>query len=202
MSVKIQGITFHRDEIIVSVGFFLAGDFDELRKVSPKYVEDYEPLESAYIKHLEKQESLPTLICYNEAVSSFNGNAYLEERSTKSTICSADPDALKIKTLVKVISMKSILERVTDIFGQIDKLLINCEGSEIEIIKNTPMTLFRKCKYIFVQFHPFVKFLDISEDDVKECMTKLKEEFVLSRSRHRDFKLKYSKYGFIRKDKL
>ncbi len=71
--------------------------------------------------------------------------------------------------------MSSILKR----FDKIDELHINCEGSEIPIILGTDLLLFEKCMFIQVQFHDFVPFLSVTEEDVRACIEKLQQSFTI-----------------------
>ena len=184
---KIQDIKFGKNEVIVSVGFFLSSDFAILKETYPKYVENYEPLSRAFVAHATATVDMPNVINIRKAVSGTSGETYLSMRSTKSSIC-YNSEVMKSE-LVEVVSMSSILERLNAL-GHIDKLLINCEGSEISIIDKTPIELFLRCNKIFIQFHSFIPELNITRNDVTRCLTKLGSifEYKLISSR------KYSKY--------
>ena len=58
-------------------------------------------------------------------------------------------------------------------YGMVDKLLMNCEGSEIDIILKTPIEVFKYFKYILVSFHLFVPELNITEKEYRDCLNKL-----------------------------
>ena len=195
MSVKIQRIPFDDDDVIISVGFFLAGDIVRLfRHTKPLHVEAYEPRIKIYVKYIEAGGAFDAFVPIQRAVGRQSGTATFQERSTRSTICKTNDRSRKGNYEVDVVSMTSVLEAVYRTFGRIDKLLINCEGSEIAIIKGTPIAAFALCKYIFVQFHDFLPFLQISKADVQACVDKLTACFELRRV-HR----KYSKYDFRRR---
>lgn len=77
---------------------------------------------------------------------------------------------------VKTILMSEILEA----HEEIDKLFINCEGEEISIVKNTPIDLFLRCKWIEIHFHFQTErydYLHLSEKDRDFCIKKLSEYF-------------------------
>jgi hypothetical protein len=74
---------------------------------------------------------------------------------------------------IKTISMRDILSK----YSKVKELWLNCEGSEIPIIMNTPLELLGKCEYIMCEFHRFSSFLNISEGDVLKCIEKLSPLF-------------------------
>jgi len=184
-----------KGKVIISVGSFTIDDVRNLLESDDScYIEAYEPREEVYQGYCNLAEEYPNRFTpSNKAVSGEFGKALLNKRTTKSTICpvSTDiPNPYRNRLIeVDVISMSSILER----FNEIDELHINCEGSEIPIIMETDLELFRKCKYIKVQFHNFVPFLNITQEDTAKCATKLLECFEL-----KVLKRKYGMHIFTR----
>ena len=186
--IKIQDIEFDNGEVIISVGFFLAPDFSLLKLSNPKYVENYEPLYSAFVHHVKATKNIPAVQNIQKAVSNENGECFLLERGTKSSI--SLEDGKKVAT----VSMESVINNAYKKFGRIDKLLMNCEGSEIPIIDENPLKLFLRCDKIFIQFHNFLPSLGVTNEDMYRCLAKLGRCF--------DYRLlssyKYSKYLFMR----
>ncbi|MFX0138508.1 MAG: hypothetical protein ACFFDN_33000 [Candidatus Hodarchaeota archaeon] len=173
----LQKIKFNKNEIIISVGFFLRNELQPLfEKMTPRYVEAYEPKIDVYKAYKEKVAPNKRFKVFQKAVSNTNGVAILKLRRTQSTICITEDEGVEFYP-VETVSMESVLKRVLSKFGYVDKLLLNCEGSEIPIINWTPIELFDKCKFIFVQFHPFIKVLNINKSQVLKCIKKLETNF-------------------------
>lgn len=193
--MSVQGLEFDEGSVIVSVGFFLAKDFKELKKTRPKYIEVYEPLPRAFKLYEEAIKGFPAVHPFQKAVAGANGSAFLKGKSSRSTIMDMNKKVdSKYVHSVKVVSMSSILERVSNQFGGIDDLLLNCEGAEIDIIKRTHPLLFMECKRIFIQFHDFIPTLDMRKKDVQDCIKRLAPYFEVEVVQQR-----YSKYIFTRK---
>jgi hypothetical protein len=196
----IQNIKFGNYEVIISVGFFLAKDLKQLAMTHPVYVEDYEPLPRKYQEHLVCIGNNKFIHCIKKAVCGSKDikSGLLEVKSTKSFIRQDNQKSEEIlgnSVRVKMVSLESIIEKVYKKYHRIDKLLINCEGSEIEIINETPLHLFSHCKFLFVQFHDFLPVLNIQKQDIQKCLKKLETVF-----RKQITNAKYSKYNFYRKD--
>lgn len=185
----IQNLKFGNKEVIISVGFFLTSDLLLLKKCSPIYVEAYEPREKIFKAYMNTAPG-DSFHFIKAAVSGGYGEAILQEKSTKSTICSGSKNGTKVKT----VSMTDIINRIHDTYGRIDRLLINCEGSELQIIDETPASCFGLCNYMFVQFHHWIDFINISQDDTDRCVAKLSKVFEVQLL-HR----KWAKYEFRRK---
>lgn len=172
MSIKNHKIEYERDEVIISVGYFKKQDIELLYMlVPPKYVEAYDPLPEVFNHYEILSKIYPSLNVSNNAVSDCNKNVELSRRKYNSTI------RVKKKTdnilKIKAVSFSDIINRVHNEFSNIDKVLFNCEGEEINIIKKTSIDIFKKCKYIFVSFHNFVEDFGITDEDVKICIEKL-----------------------------
>ena len=129
----------------------------------------YEPCRSIYAER--KPMECSRLEVHPFAVSDFNGTALLSEPSHSThgaTICSKENgDTYEIK----VVSMKSVLDR----FDEVYCAHINCEGSEIAILNNTPIADLIKCRIIDVEFHVFIGMYDASV--VKGCLDRLSKYY-------------------------
>ncbi|MHA2120009.1 MAG: hypothetical protein ACW990_02265 [Promethearchaeota archaeon] len=188
----LQKIKFNRGDVIVSVGFFLRNELRPLfeGRYCPRYVEAYEPKIDVYEAYKKQVAPNKRFKVFQKAVSSRDGIGILKLKHTQSTICIMKEETKEFYP-VELVSMESVLKGVLDKFGYIDKLLINCEGSEIPIINWTPIELFDKCKFMFVQFHPFLKALRIDSKQVLKCIQKLESCFKVDCISKR-----YSKYRF------
>jgi len=180
-----------KKKIIISVGRFTDQDIiDRLENDNLCYIEAYDPLEKVYQKYLKIAEKYPKrFVPSNNAVSAEFGESYLYAKTTKSTICPINTDVVIDKDHLKnvsVVSMQSILER----FDRIDELHINCEGSEIPIVMETDLSLFEKCDFIFIQFHTFIPFLSITQEDMLKCIEKLKSKFTAKKIHKHDWAFK------------
>lgn len=178
-----------KNEVIISVGYLQGGDIPLLDKTCPKYVIAYDPLPRVYEQYKEHEKKFKWFKGCDFGVGGISRDAFLKDRSTKSNLIEGNETDLKIK----VVSISTVVTSIYERFGRIDKLLINCEGAEIEIIENTPMENFRLCKYIFVQFHPFMPELGIKDGEVKKCVHKLYSYYKVHR-----YEKTYYKYGFHR----
>lgn len=74
---------------------------------------------------------------------------------------------------VKVVSLASILAG----HESIDELHIDCEGAEIDMLLNTPIELLEKCRLIWVEFHNHSKVVNVTYDDIEQCVRKVKDSF-------------------------
>ncbi len=176
-------------EVIVSVGYFHGTDIPIISKTNPKYVLAYDPLPVVYKEYEKYSKEYEWFTGSDSAVGGHERYSYFDEWRTKSHLTTKE-----VGRKVKVISMAGILSSVFERYGEIDKLLLNCEGSEIEIIKSTSIEIFCLCKFIFVQFHSFVPDFCIEKEEVKECIDKLSEYFnVYNKGR------KYEEYIMVRK---
>jgi FkbM family methyltransferase len=172
MSIINHKIKYELNEVIISVGYFKKQDIELLYMlVPPKYVEAYDPLPEVYKKYEILSKIYPTLVVFNKAVSDCDKNVELSKRKYNSTIKVKNKNDNTIK--IKAVSFTDLINRVFDKHSVIDKVLFNCEGEEINIIKNTSIDIFKKCKYILVSFHDFVEDFGITDEDVKICIEKL-----------------------------
>ena len=181
-----------KNKIIISIGSFTVGDVHHLLKTNKLcYIEAYEPRPDIYEEYVKIAKLYPgRFIPVDKAVCNYTGKALLKGKKTRSTICFVQRNFSNKSFEVEVISISSILER----FDEIDELHLNCEGAEIPMIQCTDLSLFKKCKYILVQFHDFVPSFCITKQDVKICVNKLRLGFE-SKIIHR----KYTTYEFRRK---
>lgn len=199
--MEIQGISFGKEKVIVSVGFFYVHELERLLQNNKScYVEAYEPRDRIYKQYQAISKKFSArFVSIKKAVGGKDGKGSLLLRSTRSTLCF---DTTKIyrgpykkeASKVVVVSMESILKSVLGRFKKIDKLLLNCEGSEVSIIMNTPLKLLSRCKFVFVQFHDFIDDLNTTEKQRIECIERLETNFDVYVS-----KKKYARYEFTRR---
>ena len=165
-------------KIVIDIGAFNLGRLE--RRMNPKkkkyrgfkYI-CYDPCASVH----EKRKPLvcDRLETHDVAVSDYNGSATLREPkhcSKGATMCEHNlEDYYNDGYIVNVVSCLSILEK----YERVHTLMLNCEGSEIPILMNTPMGQLKKCKNIEVEFHVFMKFYNL--DTVKKCLERLEPHF-------------------------
>ena len=141
---------YGHDDVIISVGCFTAQSIDQWRQHEPCLVVDYEAGQTNYRakKVLENDTTKwPGRIeLHNEAVSDFDGVTQLRSYNggeQGDTICTkwqshvVDSEHFNGSREVQVVSMTSVLRR----FERVRELWLNCEGSEIPILMNTPVEL-------------------------------------------------------------
>jgi hypothetical protein len=173
MAIVNHKIKYERDEVLLSIGYFKKSDIELLYMLAPpKYAEIYDPLPEVYKLYKALSEKYPTLIAHDKAVSDCDKDVELIKRKFNSTILLKDKKKSNVLK-IKAVSFTDIVNRLHKKYKVIDKVLINCEGEEINIIKNTSIDIFKKCKYILVSFHDFVEDFNITEEDVKICVEKL-----------------------------
>ena len=195
MSAIIQGMTFGDREVIISVGYFFGADIPILfEKCHPKYVVAYEPLLKVYFAYKRAGEPYKQFYPVQKAVGGSSGTAILAQASTRSTTTLTGTEKGKGRTEVEVVGINDVLRGVLKKYGKIDRLLLNCEGAEIDIISNVELSFLEKCENIFVQFHDFIPELGIKPKQKLRCIKKL-EHFHEAQV----VKKKYSKYHFKRK---
>jgi FkbM family methyltransferase len=112
---------------------------------------------------------------FPQAVSGKAGKLTLYEHGGSSTVLPMTNCPFQIDDVydVDVVAMTDVLLP----YESVEHLSLNCEGSEISIIMDTPIELLARCKNIGVEFHHFCDYLDISDVDVQQCVTKLEERF-------------------------
>lgn len=160
-------------EVIVSIGYLTIKDLKNIYKFSPpSYIEAYEPRKDVYNQYLVFAENFSSFVPRLLAVAGDERLVALNERRHNTTICLPKT---KSSMMITTVSLSSVINSVYGIHGQIDKLLMNCEGAEIDIILKTPSEVFRLCKEIIVSFHKFVEEFKISEKTYNSCLNKLSQ---------------------------
>lgn len=149
----------------------------------------YEPEKEAFAKYQKIKDK--NFICFNEAVSDFNGETVLYVDGGNSSI-TTNRDSYKYKNeyKVKVVSLDSVLESIK--FVHI--LHLNCEGAEIPILMNTSLLNLRKCGRIYVEFHAFAARCRVTDEMVQACVKRLSENFVV-----KDCHTYHPYYEFLRR---
>lgn len=164
-------ITYRPGEVIVSIGFYSIKDLEYLYKLyPPSYCEAYEPRQEIYNQYVIFSKKYSSFIPRAQAVAGDEKQVPLTTRRCNTTIVLPKTKATKMITTV---SLKNVIQSMFNIHGGIDRLLMNCEGSEIDIIKKTPSDVLGLCRNILVSFHLFVNDFNISDKDYKICLKKL-----------------------------
>lgn len=177
---------YGHDDVVISVGCFTALSLDHWRRHEPCLVVDYEAGQTNYrVKKALENDTVKwpgRIELHNEAVSDFDGVTQLRSYNggeQGDTICTkwqphvVDSEYFNGSREVQVVSMTSVLRR----FERVRELWLNCEGSEIPILMNTPVELLARCSYISVEFHRFSSFLSITNGDVIACVQRLTAVF-------------------------
>jgi len=184
---KIQGVPFEAGDTAISVGFLRASDLSDLHKSEPLAVYAYEPNVRAATDYRLAAVDMSWLRISLSAVGADDRTAYLTGAGTKGRIVeSSAPGCCP----VNVVSLTGAIAKMIVLHDKLSKLLLNCEGSEYEILDGTPSDVLAKCRMIFVQFHHWLPGNDFTEDDTERCIDKLKRTHRITRCLHR----KYHKY--------
>jgi len=154
-------------------------------------VHAYDPRIDVFQDYLFVQKQYGNIYPYKLAVSDFNGEADLSYHHNGAATISLPGKIHPRSYVVPVVSMASILEQ----FKHVDFLLINCEGTEIPIVLNTDLSLFKKCSRIDVSFHHFVPYLKITKEQIQQCLDKMGKSF-----HYTLVKPKHPFYSFINKE--
>ena len=144
---------------------------------SGRIVVAYEPRKEIYEAYTKIKHSRFT--CFPCAVSGKAGTTILHEHGGASSICDMSLPHYHIddEYEVEVVAMSDILLK----YNGVRTLNLNCEGSEMSILMDTPIELLMRCKHIDVEFHQNCPYLNISKEDVMACVKKLEEKFVATR---------------------
>ncbi len=145
-------------DIGANAGFF---NFILLSKIKEATIFAYEPLPSnvQYLKNVIQQNRTiqPFLTIKKAAVTGIE-KEYLElfmaDNADSQVVASVFQNfAIENKTKIKVpcISLTQII--VSNNLNQVDLLKIDCEGSEYDILYNTPAAILTKAKHIALEVH-------------------------------------------------
>lgn len=184
----INQIEYADNEVILSIGYLRPRHMRAMLETSPVYIEAYEPRDDIYQSYLKfKSEQFRPI---HAAVMGKTGRV-------KVLLCSKKSKTRVIydkKGGTQCVALATILRRIHRKYGRIDRLLINCEGSEYDIIKDTSIKEFGLCKYISIQFHHWMENVPHNYADTKSCISKFVRTYsiqCLSR--------KYGKYTLTRR---
>jgi len=162
---------FQKKDVILSIGFFSAIEIEQLYKDKPpKYLEAYDPREDVFKQYNDIKPKCKNFIPYMNAVTGIERDAYLTPRKYNTSICF---EKEKHSQIIKTISLTSTINRIYSEYSRLNKLLLNCEGSEIDIIQNTSSDILKLCNTIVVSFHMWVNEFNLKEEDYHKCLNKL-----------------------------
>lgn len=183
--MKIQTVNFGPKEVIISVGWLESGDI-------PLFLND---LQAIYLEAYEIRAEV--IECYREHQCERFRPVYAAVMGTAGTI-RLDEDATRTRSVeggdIEAVSMSDVLLSARKRCGQIDRLMINCEGSEYAIIENTPLEYFSFCEFIFVQFHHWLTGVRRTQEDTDRCIQHLARDF-----KCRPVNRKWEKWHFQKK---
>jgi hypothetical protein len=166
-----HAIKYETGEVILSVGYYQTQEIKDLyASCPPKYLEAYEPRDPVYTQYLSLCESCPGFRPVNKAVTGDGRDVHLTVRRCSTSVCLPPSHGSK---LIKSISLSEVAKAVYSEYGTVDKLLMNCEGSEVDIVLKTPSDVFSLIKTVVVSFHLFVPDFKITEDAYRRCIAKL-----------------------------
>lgn len=170
--IRLKHAEFGDNEVIVSIGFFSA-PLAEVLMVNcfPEYVEAYDPNDDVHKKYQGVAREHSKFVPVAKAISDKSGSAMLMGARHNSTIYAHPKARLRPQHMIEVVAFDDVIRSVFKRFGRVDRVVLNCEGAEIPIIRQAE-TL-DLCKYVFVQFHTFADTLAVTKPDVEECLSKL-----------------------------
>ena len=164
-------IHYKSGEVILSIGYYSAKEIDNLFSTKPpEYLEAYEPRTDVFGQYMKLSRVYPAIHPVNKAVAGDERAVTLSGKRTGTTICMPLDENRPVLTTV---ALKDVITNVVNEHGRIDKLMMNCEGSEIDIILKTPSEYLEQCRTIIVSFHRFVDELKIGEKIYQQCLKKL-----------------------------
>lgn len=119
---------------------------------------------------------MPDFEWYQCAVSGIEGRMIFHQHEGSSTILPVTncPFVIDDEYEVDVVAMSDVLSP----YPVVHRMSMNCEGSEISIIMETPIELLARCKSIDVEFHKFCDYLSITNEDVQRCVSKMEKRFI------------------------
>lgn len=165
-------IKYELDDIILSIGYYTTPELKELyAKTPPKYLQAHEPRPDIYEQYVKLSQTFNTLNPVMLAVTGDGRDSFLTIKRQNTSICFDKPN--KKKNNVKTVSLEYVIKDIINKYDYIDKLMMNCEGSEIDIIMNTPSEILKLCKKIVVSFHLFVPEFKITKLQYRNCLDKL-----------------------------
>lgn len=190
--------------LIVSIGDFNREELAE--KLSDHNLDRlilYEPNPLVYETYIGLSDKLTVI---EKAVRAEPGHCRLFVIERKESPGDLSPTSTAYKGQVLDLNYK--LRRVIDVacvslsavlstWREVDELYIDCEGEEISLIQETPIELFKRCKFIEVSFHAFVAFHGITTEQISDCCMRLRQYFDECDLMPADFTHK-----FVRKDNV
>lgn len=159
--------------IVISIGAFSPVQASDQLKAG-HHVIAYEPRRDVCEEYAKIQST--DFEWSQSAVSGKNGTMVLHQHEGASTILSLGdcPFQIDDEYEVSVVAMSDVLSP----HPEIHRMSLNCEGSEISILTETPIELLARCKNIDVEFHQFCAYLHITDEDVQKCISKLRYDFI------------------------
>jgi FkbM family methyltransferase len=159
--------------IIISIGAFTPLQAFDSAKAG-HHVIAYEPRRDTCEEYSKIQ--IPGFEWYQCAVSGKVGKTILYQHEGASTILPMTNCSFKIdeEYEVDVVAMSDILSAHLGVH----RMSLNCEGSEISILMETPIELLARCKNIDVEFHQCCTHLNITDEDVQKCVSKMRQRFI------------------------
>lgn len=119
------------------------------------------------------------LVQHQRAVSSFSESRIFREKGNGSTICDNFyseenvSDHYEPGIAIDTISLSAILhEQIV-----VDTLYLDCEGTEFDLLMNTPIHSLVRCHHIWVEFHNLSKILSFEREDVDKILVRLAPYF-------------------------
>ena len=161
------------ESIVISIGSFSA-EQALMELGSSRTVVAYDPRRAMCEAYSKIND--PKFRWFPQAVSGKAGKLTFYEHGGSSTVLPMTNCPFEIDDVyeVDVVAMADVLLPYADV----ERLSLNCEGSEISIIMDTPIELLARCRSIGVEFHHFCDYLNISNEEVQQCVDKLKNRFV------------------------
>ena len=158
--------------VIISIGAFSAQQVIDTLQAGRSVVA-YDPRRAMCEAYSEIRD--PNFKWFPFAVSGEAGRAAFYEHGGSSTVLPMTDCPFKIDDTydVEVVSMRSVLSE----YPEVQHLTMNCEGSEVSIILDTPIELLARCRGVGVEFHRFCEYLSVTNEDVRRCIDKLSGRF-------------------------
>ncbi|MBU0569771.1 FkbM family methyltransferase [Patescibacteria group bacterium] len=155
---EVSGFEINPNDVVVDIGAHI-GTFSVwvAKKAHRGKVYSFEPDKDSYslLKENKKINKLNNLNLYNLAVSGKEGRAILYKSDRVSVGNSFYNNGHAEGTSVPTISLELFFKRYK--LKKIDFLKIDTEGSEYDIILNTPQKLLRKIDRIIVEYHDYLE---------------------------------------------
>jgi FkbM family methyltransferase len=172
---------------VLSIGWFTKNDIIKLLRFRNNiHIVAYDPCQEVLQEYKSIESS--RLKVEGEAVEAGRGIRKLFIDSSNRGATSTKRGPLENTVDVSTLTLSDVIAK----HGEFDYVYINCEGSEIPIILNTPLEVLLQCAVLFVQFHKFLGL--VSESEIEQCINKLKTHF-----NYKVIEERYPNYKFVQK---